>query len=130
MLAASTTSDLLTGGQRNSKLIASSTTELFDNDGVQHRNLLSNVEYTIADVYEDAAIIGGELEKIISNYGSHVIKELMPKVIGVLELLEQLTLRKEKEAEQLNEYRIKISSLEMDKMHRFNEREKFEKVHI
>lgn len=117
---------------QNSKqqpLITSGMSELCDHDGVQHRNLLSNVDvYTIADVYEDAAIIGGELEKIISNYGSHVLKDLMPKVIGVLELLEQLTLRKEKETEQLNECRVKISSLEMDKMQRFNEREKFEKV--
>lgn len=84
-------------------------------------------DYTIADVYEDAAVIGGELERIISNYGSHVLKDLMPKVIGVLELLEQLTLRKERETEQLNECRLRINSLEMEKMHRFNEREKFEK---
>lgn len=93
----------------------------------QHAHANNVGDYTIADVYEDAAVIGSELERIISNYGSHVLKELMPKVIGVLELLEQLTLRKEREAEQLNECRLKINSLEMEKMQRFNEREKFEK---
>lgn len=93
----------------------------------QHAHAGNVGDYTIADVYEDAAVIGSELERIISNYGSHVLKELMPKVIGVLELLEQLTLRKERETEQLHECRLRISSLEMEKMQRFNEREKFEK---
>lgn len=73
-------------------------------------------------------MIGSELERIISNYGAHVLKELMPKVINVLELLEQLTLRKERDTEQLNECRLRISSLEMEKMSRFHEREKYEKV--
>ena len=87
-----------------------------------------NEQYTLADVYDDAAVIGSELEKIIANYGSDVLKDLMPKVINVLELLEHLTIKNEKENDELGELRSKISSLEMEKAQRINEREKFEKV--
>ena len=87
-----------------------------------------NEQYTLADVYDDAAVIGSELEKIIANYGSDVLKDLMPKVINVLELLEHLTIKNEKENDELNELRSKITSLEMEKAQRINEREKFEKV--
>lgn len=87
-----------------------------------------NEQYTLADVYDDAAVIGSELEKIIANYGSDVLKDLMPKVINVLELLEHLTIKNEKENDELNELRSKINSLEMEKAQRINEREKFEKV--
>lgn len=86
-----------------------------------------NEQYTLADVYDDAAVIGSELEKIIANYGSDVLKDLMPKVINVLELLEHLTIKNEKENDELNELRSKINSLEMEKAQRINEREKFEK---
>ena len=85
-------------------------------------------EYTLADVYDDAAVIGSELEKIITNYGSEVLKDLMPKVISVLELLENLTIKNEKENEELVELKMRINSLEYEKAQRNNEREKFEKV--
>ncbi len=85
-------------------------------------------EYTLADVYDDAAIIGSELEKIITNYGTDVIKDLMPKVISVLELLEDLTIRNDKENDEINELKTKIIGLEAEKTQRINEREKFEKV--
>lgn len=89
---------------------------------------VNNSEYTLADVYDDAAIIGSELEKIINNYGSDILKDLMPKVISVLELLESMTINKEKESDQINELKMRINSLEMEKTARNNEREKFEKV--
>jgi hypothetical protein len=85
-------------------------------------------DYTLADVYDDAAIIGSELEKIITNYGSDVLKDLMPKVINVLELLENLTIKNEKENDEIGELRARITSLEFEKAQRINEREKFEKV--
>ncbi len=84
-------------------------------------------EYSLSDVYEDAAVIGSELEKIISNYGGDVLRDLMPKVIGVLEVLEALTLRKESESDELAELRMKLTSLETDKLQRMNERERFER---
>jgi hypothetical protein len=98
-----------------------------DADAAASARLVCN--YTLADVYDDAAVIGSELEKIISNYGADVLKDLMPKVISVLELLENLTIRKEKENDQVNDLKMRINSLEMEKMQRMNERDKFEKVY-
>lgn len=87
-----------------------------------------NYDYTVADVYDDAAVIGKELEKIITNYGSDVLKDLMPKVVRVLELLENMIIRNEKENDELNELRSKINVLEADKINRLNEKEKFDRV--
>jgi len=52
----------------------------------------------------------------------------MPKVISVLELLEDLTIRNDKENDEINELKTKIIGLEAEKTQRINEREKFEKV--
>jgi len=90
-------------------------------DGVAKTN------YTVADVYDDAAVIGSELAKIISNYGSDVIKDLMPKWISVLEVLEKLTIKNEKENEEIIELKMRVHSLEYEKAQRNNERVKFEK---
>ena len=86
--------------------------------------------YSLADIYEDAAVIGSELEKIIINHGPELLKDLMPKVINVLELLENLTIKNEQENEELNELKIKVSYLEAEKYQKINEREKFEKVSV
>jgi hypothetical protein len=87
----------------------------------------SNSTYCLADIYEDAAVIGSELEKIINNYGSDVLKDLMPKVISVLELLETLTIKNEQENDELNELKSKIGYLEAEKYQKISERFKFEK---
>ena len=87
-------------------------------------------DYTVADVYDDAAVIGKELEKIIANYGSDILKDLMPKVIHVLELLENLIVKNEKENDELIELKTKVNSLEIEKANRLNEKEKFDKVNI
>lgn len=83
--------------------------------------------YCLADIYEDAAVIGSELEKIIINHGPEVLKDLMPKVINVLELLENLTIKNEEENDELNELKVKVNYLEAEKYQKINEREKFEK---
>ena len=92
------------------------------------KTALLNSEYSISDVYDDAAIIGKELEKIIANYGSDIIKDLMPKVIGVLELLENLIMKGEREYGELNELKARVNILEAEKVNRLNEKEKFDKV--
>lgn len=84
-------------------------------------------DYSLADIYEDAAVIGSELEKIINNYGADVLKDLMPKVINVLELLEHLTIRNEKENDELAELRLRVHLLEAEKTQRNNSKDKFEK---
>ena len=93
-----------------------------------NNNSSGSSAYCLADIYEDAAVIGSELEKIIINHGPEVLKDLMPKVINVLELLENLTIKNEEENDELNELKIKVSYLEAEKYQKINEREKFEKV--
>ena len=84
-------------------------------------------QYNLTDIYEFAAVIGGELEKIINQHGADILKDLMPKVIQVLEVLEHLTIRNEKENDELSELRFRCSCLEVEKAQRSNERERFEK---
>lgn len=114
----------------NGTLSSNSNSSNSNNNNVVIGVFNDSANYSLADVYDDAAVIGSELEKIISNYGSDVLKDLMPKVISVLELLENLTIKKEKENDELNELRMRINSLEFEKAQRINEREKFEKVNI
>ncbi len=113
----------------NSKsLLQPNNTYLNDQELVYHSSDgVTNTNYTVADVYDDAAILGSELEKIITKYGSEVLKDLMPKVINVLEVLEKLTIKNESENEEISELKMRVHSLEYDKAQRNNEREKFEK---
>jgi hypothetical protein len=87
-------------------------------------------EYTVADVYDDAAIIGKELEKIMTNYGSDILKDLMPKVVRVLELLENLIIKNERESDEITELKTRINILEVEKITRLNDKDKFERVGI
>ena len=103
-------------------------TYLNNQDTVYHTSEgVAKTSYTVADVYDDAAVLGSELEKIISNYGSDVLKDLMPKVISVLEVLEKLTIKNELENEEIGELKMRVHSLEYEKAQRNNERDKFEK---
>lgn len=45
---------------------------------------------TVADVYEQATSIGKEIENIVNEHGEKVVDRLMPKVLYVLEQLEEL----------------------------------------
>jgi hypothetical protein len=85
-------------------------------------------EYTVADVYDDAAVIGQELEKIITNYGADILKDLMPKVVRVLELLENFIIKNEKENDEITELKTRINILEVEKITRLNDKDKFERV--
>lgn len=50
-------------------------------------------EISVLDVYDLASDIGKEFEKMISVHGNELVQGLMPKVIGVLELLEKTSSR-------------------------------------
>ena len=50
-------------------------------------------EISVLDVYDIASDIGKEFEKMISTHGNEMVQGLMPKVIGVLELLEKTSSR-------------------------------------
>ncbi|CAL8247708.1 unnamed protein product [Merluccius merluccius] len=50
-------------------------------------------EMTVVDVYDVAAVMGQEFERMIDRYGCEALLGLMPKVVRVLELLEVLVSR-------------------------------------
>lgn len=92
-----------------------------------------NDNLTVLDVYDEAAIIGKEFERVIEGndlifsldiilcfkyklgYGAETIRDLVPKVIHILELLESQAVKNEKEADKLNEMKTRIERLEMEK---------------
>ena len=83
---------------------------------------------TVVDVYDQAAIIGKEFECIIDNFGADAVTSLMPKVIRILEQLEILASRNEKENQELNDLRFAVERLQHDKLEKAEERMKYEKV--
>lgn len=72
----------------------------------------------VEDVYESAAEIGDEFQKLIDNLGSDSVKFLMPKVIRVLEHLEMLAILKEDFDTKIDSLKENILELENDKRER------------
>ena len=85
---------------------------------------------SVADVYDLAASIGKEFEKIIDGYGPETITQLMPRVIYALEHLEILSNRNEKENDELTELQYAVERLQADKSAKAEERDKYEKVPV
>ncbi|CAF0812090.1 unnamed protein product [Rotaria sordida] len=87
----------------------------------QHSNL------TVLDVYDEAALIGKDFERIIEAYGTETIRDLVPKVIRILELLELQAAKNEKEADEYIEMKTRIERLEAEKNETRELREKFDR---
>lgn len=83
---------------------------------------------TVVDVYDQAASIGKEFEKMIETFGVESVTELMPKVIKALENLETLAARYERENTEINELRDTIEKLEAEKNEKAQERIRYEEV--
>lgn len=83
-------------------------------------------DVTVVDVYESAAGIGREFERIIDNYGTECITNLMPQVIKVLETLEVLAQRNEREAAQITDLQLAVQKLEAQQHEKTSARMKFE----
>ncbi|CAF1151487.1 unnamed protein product [Rotaria sp. Silwood1] len=86
----------------------------------QHTNL------TVLDVYDEAALIGKDFERIIEAYGTETIRDLVPKVIRILELLELQAAKNEKDADEYIEMKTRIERLEAEKNETRELREKFD----
>ena len=84
-------------------------------------------EVSILDVYDLASDIGKEFEKMISLHGSEMVQGLMPKVVGVLELLEKISTQSEQERQTVEELRNTISLLEHEKREKAIDRLRYEK---
>ncbi|KAK3084923.1 hypothetical protein FSP39_021516 [Pinctada imbricata] len=81
---------------------------------------------SVVDVYDQAAEIGKEFEKLIEGHGVEAVTDLMPKVIKSLEQLELLASKYEKESSEINELRSMIEKLETEKNERAQERLRYE----
>ena len=96
----------------------------------QHQMAAPSIDINIVDVYDIAATIGKEFEKIIDNYGPETVTDLMPKVIYVLEQLEYLAGRNQKENTEISDLRLAVERLEAEKVAKAEERARYQQVGI
>lgn len=85
-------------------------------------------DLTIADVYEDASLIGQDIEKIIERFGHDTMTDLMPKVIRVLEKLEIVVGEKEKDKLEIAELKLENERLYLDIKREASQRRKLDEV--
>ncbi|VDP94363.1 unnamed protein product [Echinostoma caproni] len=83
---------------------------------------------TVLDVYDIAASIGKEFEAIIDRYGPDSVATLMPKVISVLEELEDFAQRFDSEGRELVALQLAVQRLELEKLDRVQDQSRSEKV--
>ncbi|KAL4223652.1 Rab interacting lysosomal protein-like 1 [Mactra antiquata] len=83
-------------------------------------------DVTVTDVYDQAAGIGKEFEKLIETYGVDAVTDLMPKVIRALEQLEALATKYENESSEINDLKHAVDKLEAEKAEKNQERARFE----
>lgn len=82
---------------------------------------------SVVDVYEIATDMGKEIERMMEMYGTDAMTVFMPKVINVLELLETFAAINEDENSQIEDLRTRVEQLEIEKVGKAEDREKFEK---
>lgn len=103
-------------------------------------------QVTVVDVYDLASAIGKDFERLIDQFGSDVVTNLMPKVSGcffwtrkfykgckfqvisALELLEAFASRNDRENEEIAGLKTTVQRLEEDKEQRMECRKKFDRV--
>nr|XP_015221633.1 PREDICTED: RILP-like protein 1 isoform X1 [Lepisosteus oculatus] len=83
-------------------------------------------ELTVMDVYDIAAVVGQEFERIIDQYGCEALARLMPKVVRVLEILEVLVSRNSISPE-TEELRLELDRLRLERMDRLEKEKKHQK---
>ncbi|CAD6186020.1 unnamed protein product [Caenorhabditis auriculariae] len=81
---------------------------------------------TVVDVYDLAASIGKDFERLIELYGNDCVRGIMPKVISALETLESLASSNDKENEEISELRRTVEKLDNEKQLRLKQHLKFE----
>ena len=86
------------------------------------------LELTTADVYEQASLIGQDIEKIIDRFGHESVVDFMPKVIRVLEYLEVLVRNREKENLEIAELKLENERLYVEIKKAANQRRRLDEV--
>lgn len=95
---------------------------------MHHRFGIMAADITTADVYEDASLIGQDIEKIIDRFGHDAVMDLMPKVIRVLEKLEVVVGEKEKDKLEIAELKLENERLYLDIKREASQRRKLDEV--
>ncbi|KAF7650724.1 hypothetical protein LDENG_00121590 [Lucifuga dentata] len=83
-------------------------------------------DLTVMDVYDIAAVVGQEFERIIDQYGCEALSRLMPKVVRVLEILEVMVSRSSISPE-TEELRLELDKLRLERMDRLEKEKKHRK---
>ncbi|KAM8828259.1 RILP-like protein 1 isoform 8-T8 [Spinachia spinachia] len=83
-------------------------------------------DLTVMDVYDIAAAVGQEFERIIDRHGCDAPSRLMPKVVRVLEILEVMVSRGRGSAE-TEELRLELDALRLERMERLEKEKKHRK---
>ncbi|XP_060934005.1 RILP-like protein 1 isoform X2 [Limanda limanda] len=74
-------------------------------------------DLTVMDVYDIAAVVGQEFERIIDQHGCEALSRLMPKVVRVLEILEVMVSRSSISPE-TEELRLELDRLRLERLER------------
>lgn len=84
-------------------------------------------ELTVMDVYDIAAVLGQEFERVIDRFGCECLVGVVPRVVRVLELLEALVNRGApgQEAEEL---RREVDRLQRERSDRYEQERRHQKV--
>lgn len=86
------------------------------------------LELSTADVYEQASLIGQDIEKVIDRFGHESVMDFMPKVIKVLEYLEVLVRSREKENLEIAELKLENERLYVEIKKEANQRRRLDEV--
>ncbi|KAK5606707.1 RILP-like protein 1 [Crenichthys baileyi] len=80
-------------------------------------------DLTVMDVYDIAAVVGQEFERIIDQYGCEALSRLMPKVVRVLEILEVMVSRSSMSPD-MEELRLELDRLRLERIDRLEKEKK------
>ncbi|XP_061656758.1 RILP-like protein 1 isoform X2 [Syngnathoides biaculeatus] len=84
-------------------------------------------DLTVMDVYDIAAAVGHEFERIIDQYGCEALSRLMPKVVRVLEILEVMVSRHGIGGPEADELRLELDKLRLERTERLEKEKKHRK---
>lgn len=84
-------------------------------------------ELTVMDVYDIAAVLGQEFERVIDRFGCECLVGVVPRVVRVLELLEALVGRGSV-AQEADELRRELERLNQERSDRYEQEKKHQMV--
>ncbi|XP_077478367.1 RILP-like protein 1 isoform X2 [Stigmatopora argus] len=84
-------------------------------------------DLTVMDVYDIAATLGHEFERIIDQYGCEALSRLMPKVVRVLEIMEVMVSRHSMGGPEADELRLELDKLRLERTERMEKEKKHRK---